>query len=373
MKRLKELVKKVKKGELLIVDEPCAGYIVSESLMILKILKGLVKRGISVIVIEHAKEIIKNADYIIEFGPEAGKYGGEIVFEGSLSKFKKTDSRTSKIVFSDLIKDSGKGKLSKERKITIEKINKHNLKNFDVTFPINSLDCLCGKSGSGKTTLLQLIYSSLYKGKNAWKIREKTKVYKSLKGKENVRRTYFVEQTSIVNNSNSTLATYLKIGQNIRQLYADLPKSKKLGLSKSDFITSKLQSKVLSIKYKKFNIKEVLNLTVDEALNIFTSEALIKRKLLFLQTVGLGYLVLGQQAGSLSGGEAQRIRLAKVLTKKLGDRCVYLLDVPTRGLHLSDLPVLLKVFKMIIDKNNTIVIADNKMELIGNSDCVIKL
>src|SRR3989339_317842 len=131
--------------------------------------------------------------------------------------------------------------------------------------------------------------------------------------------------------------------------------------------------KVLSAKYKSYNVADLLKLTIDEAIELFSDSKLVKRKLEFLQEVGLGYITLGQKSDTLSGGEAQRIRLAKVLSKKLGDRCVYILDTPTKGLHLSDLPVLVKVLQKIIDKNNTVLIADNKIEMIHNSDYTVNM
>ena len=190
-----------------------------------------------------------------------------------------------------------------------------------------------------------------------------------------------VEQTPIGNHSTSRPATYLNIWDNIRDIYANLPESKKLGLKKSDFIVTKkiiknkakFAPKILSVKYKNVSIGDLLSLTIDETVMIFSNSSLVKRKLEFLQEVGLGYLTLGQKSDSLSGGEAQRVRLAKVLSKKLGDRCVYILDTPTKGLHLSDLPVLVGVLQKIIDKNNTVLVADNKTEIINNSDYAINM
>ncbi len=385
---LNETIKQLKKDDLLIVDEPCAGLSIEESNEILKKLKQLIKKGISVIAIEHSKEIITGADQVIEFGPKSGKYGGELTFEGSLSQFKKSKSITADYIFSNKAsiidyerEPSAKAKSMQKKSITLQDINKNNLKNFTLKFPLGSLVCISGKTGSGKTTLLNTVYSSIYKGRDAWKIREENGVAKKIIGKENIRRSYLVEQTPIGDHPTSRPVTYLNIWDNIRDVYTNLPQSKKLRLKKSDFIVtkqildgdSKFPSKILSVKYKGKNISDILESTIDEAIQLFSNSTLIKRKLGFLQEVGLGYLTLGQKSDSLSGGEAQRVRLAKVLSKKLSDRCIYILDTPTKGLHLSNLPTLISILQKIIDKNNTVLVASNKIEVINNSDYVINL
>lgn len=387
-KRLEEILKNLKKNDLLIVDELCAGLSVAESIAMLHKMKKLIKEGKSVIAIEHSKEIIKGADYIIEFGPKSGKYGGKVVFKGTLKQFKKSDSISAKYVFSNKSeivdyqrKPSVKAKAMQKNFVILKKINKNNLVNYTFKFPLGSLVCVYGNSGSGKSTILNVVYSSLFKGLNAWRVREKSGADKDIVGKQNVRRTYFVEQTPISNHPTSRPATYLGIWDGIRDFYVNLPDAKKLKLKKSDYIVTQkiiegkesFLPKVVSVKYKGVNIEDLLKLTIDEAIEIFSDIKLVKRKLEFLQEVGLGYLTLGQKSDTLSGGEAQRIRLAKVLSKKLGDRCVYILDTPTKGLYLSDLPVLVKVLQKIIDKNNTVLVADNKVEIINNSDCRIKM
>jgi len=386
--RLDEIIKGLKKNDLLIVDEPCVGMSIDGSRDILNKLKKLVKNGKSVIVIEHSKEIIKGADHIIEFGPKSGKYGGEIIFQGSLDQFKKSKSITADYIFSNKSEivhykrnPSKKAKAMQKKFVTLQKINKNNLKDYTFKFPLGSLVCVCGNSSTGKSTILSIVYSALFKGKNAWKIREKNSAYGEIVGKQNVRRTYLVEQIPVNNHPTSRPVTYLDIWDSIRNIYVNLPRSKKIGLKKSDFIVTKniiesketFSSRVLSAKYKNVSIGDLLELTIDEVVKIFSESKLVKRKLGFLQEVGLGYLTLGQKSDSLSGGEAQRVRLAKVLSKKLGDRCIYILDTPTKGLHLSDLPTLVQVLQKIIDKNNTVLVADNKIEIINNSDHTIDM
>ena len=376
--KLKKKLSALHKEHLLIVDEPCAGFCEKERAQILKLLQDKVKKGYSILAVEHNKEIIANADYVIELGPGAGKYGGKLIFEGSLRDFKKSNTVTAQYVFAKTETTSREESPEKGKTVTISKISAGNFKNYSFTFPLTSIVCLTGCSGSGKSTLLDVAYRALFKGKNAWKIRLKTV---TINGKTNVRRSFIVPQSPIGNHPSSTLATYAKVWDNIREIFANEKKSKQLGLTKANFIFSKniLEGKsdfskdVLNVRFQKKNIKEVANLTIDEALELFQADTLIVRKLKFLQEVGLGYLVLGQKSGSLSGGEAQRVRVANILSKKLGDRSVYIFDTPTRGLHLKDIPVLVAVFRKIIHKNNTILIADNREEIFNYCDHRINL
>ncbi|MFH1661485.1 MAG: ATP-binding cassette domain-containing protein [Candidatus Falkowbacteria bacterium] len=371
--KLKKKLSLINKNDLLIVDEPCAGFCKKERNIILKMLKDKVKKGHSIIAVEHNKEIIANADYIIELGPGAGRYGGKLIFEGNLNKFKKSGTITAKHVFKTDEKFYEEKYNKKSKIITISKISSGKFNNYSFSFPLINIICLTGCSGSGKTTLLNVVYRALFKGKNSWKIRLKTV---NVKGKTNVRRSFLVPQSPIGDHPSSVLATYTKIWDNIREIFSNEKMSKKLGLKKSDFIISKniLETKkdfpknILKVRFQGKNIKDVTNLTIDEALKIFKTNSLIVRKLKFLQEVGLGYLVLGQKSNSLSGGEAQRVRIAKILSKKLSDRSVYIFDTPTRGLHLKDIPVLIDVFRKIVNKNNTILIADNREEIFNYCD-----
>ena len=344
-KSIEEISKKIKKGELLIVDEPCAGLEKSERIHILESLTDFVKKGISVIAIEHSNEIILGADYVLEFGPGSGVYGGKLIFQGNQESFRKSNTKTAEYILKNKAEKviyernpSREAKLMQNKRVLISKINKNELDNFNFEFPLGGLVCIHGKTGAGKLTLLRIVYCALFKGKNAWKERKYLNKGLKISGKENVRRSYFIDQTSIKAGSNSSVATYSKLSSELRKITED------------------------------FDI-----LTVDEAIKKFSRNSLLKRKLEFLREVGLGYLELGQKTNTLSGGEAQRLKLSRVLSKKLGDRCIYLFNNPSRGLHPSDLPVLLKVFQKIIDKNNTILVAENREEIIKNSDYAIEL
>ncbi len=344
--KLKKILSEIKKGELLIVDEPCAGMASEDRKMILKMLKGAVKAGISIIAVEHSKDIIANADYVIEFGPESGRNGGRVIFEGPIQKFKKAKTPTSIYAFSDKAgqvdyerQPNDKSKRMQKKSLSINGITANNLKDYNFTFPLGSLVCVSGRMGTGKSTLLSVVYGALFKGRDAWKLRHG---FKSIKGKENVRRSYFVDQAQLSAIKTSTPATYLGILDPLKRI-------------------------------KGVKIEKLMDKTVDEVAETYKNIPLVKRKLGLLQEVGLGYLTLGQRSGTLSGGEAQRVRLAKILSKKLGDRCIYILDTPSRGLHLSNLPALLKVLQIIIDKNNTVLVAENREEIINNCDSVVRL
>ncbi len=376
LKRLDRKLKQLNPGELLIVDEPCAGMTEQEAKGVVERLRKVANAGVSVLVVEHAREVIKEMNYLIEFGPGSGRYGGEVVFQGVSSEFKKSGTLTSRCVFEGAkieIKRAPNDKSQKFSKLEsgITGVNHRNLKNFGFKFPLASLDCIFGPIGTGKTALLDAAYRSFFKGKNAWKIRADFE--KAAVNKNHVRRSYLVEQSPISKNPRSFVGTYMGFWDEIRNVFADLPEAKKSKLTKSDFSLNtpshqKNKRKVEAARFSKKSIFDVLGMTMDEAWDLFKENALISRKINFLREVGLGYLVVGQPAASLSGGEAQRVRLAKVLSKKLSDRCLYILDTPSRGLHLSDLESLLKTFYGIIDKNNTILIADNKKELINKAD-----
>ncbi|MBU1132573.1 ATP-binding cassette domain-containing protein [Patescibacteria group bacterium] len=378
LNKLKTKLSGMQKNDLLVVDEPCAGFCKKEREMILKLLKDKVKKGYSIIAVEHNKEIITNADYVIELGPGSGRYGGKLIFEGSIAEFKKSGTVTAKHVFKITENNRPQEDLRNCKKIAISKISAGNFKNYTFSFPLKKIVCITGCSGAGKSTLLDVAYSALFKGKNAWNIKLKTV---SVKGKENVRRSFIVPQSPIGTHPSSTLATYAKVWDNIRDIFSKEKMSKRLGLTKSDFIISKniLEAKsdfskdALRVRFQGKNIKDVMNFTIDEALEIFGRDALIVRKLKFLQEAGLSYLVLGQKSNSLSGGEAQRVRIAKILSKKLGDRSVYIFDTPSRGLHLMDIPVLINIFRRIVEKNNTILIADNREEIFDYCDYKINL
>lgn len=379
---LQSTLKQANREELVIIDEPCAGLASKDRLLVLSEMKSAVQRGVSIIVVEHSKDIIANADYVIEFGPGAGAEGGQIVFKGSLAKFKLAHTLTSDYAFSDKASrvdyarvPNRKALAMKNRSITISGVNVNEFGNRSFSLGLGRLVAITGRIGSGKSDLLKIIYGALFKGAGAWKYRQG---FKSIDGKSNIRRTYIVEQSVLSPILTSTVATYMGIWDPVRDIYSSLPESKRSNLAKSDFSLSKNNSsknkpKLEQARYRGASIYDATRMTVSEAADHFRDFAPLTRKLGFLEDLGLGYLELGQRSGTLSGGESQRVRLAKILSKKLGDRCLYILDTPSRGLHLSDLPPLMRAFQKIIDKNNTILVAENREEIIANCDEVIRL
>lgn len=370
---------KAKKDDILILDEPCAGLNKKDIGIYVKEIRKLINKRISVIVIEHSKYLVRKASFVIEFGPGAGVYGGEIIFEGSLLNFKSLKENSAKLFFECEGCETLKSNCSSSC-LEINNINKNNLKNYSVKFPLYSLVCITGGIGAGKSTLLEYIYKCVYKGKDAWDVRKDIDFDEAkIKGKQYIRRSYIISQNPISNNPNSIVATYINVLNEIRNVYSELKESKKLNLNKEDFNIDKnfdidsQDKRILKVKLKGYNIYEFLNLTIDEAYKLFKDNSIIARKLLFLKKLDLGYIVLSQKSGTLSGGEAQRIKLAKVLTKKLGDRCIYLLDIPSKGLHISNIESLISAFREIIDKKNTVIIAENNVDVIKKVDYVIKL
>lgn len=374
---LRGALKQAGRGDLLIVDEPCAGLAAADRRVVISLLRQAVAAGISVIAVEHSKDVIAAADYVIEFGPEAGAGGGEVVFAGPAADFRRAKTPTSAYVYSDraarvaYVRRPNR-KMTRTR-LEVKGITKNHLHDFDLVMRLGQLVAVAGRIGTGKTTLLSVAYGALLKNQAAWKYREG---FRRVVGKSNVRRTYLVGQQPLTANRRSTVATYLGIWDGVRAVFAALPESRRRRRRAGDFCLDRSPrpaAAVSEIRYEGRSILDVAALTVDEAARLFADQPLIARKLAFLQEVGLGYLTLGQPVGTLSGGEAQRVRLAKILAKKLSDRCLYILDVPSRGLHLADLPTLIAVFQKIIDKNNTVLIAENREEILKNCDQVIHL
>lgn len=380
-RRLAKSLTDSRTGDLLILDEPSAGMAAADRRVMIRRLQKAVSKGASIIMVEHSPDMMLAADHIIEIGPGAGARGGKVVYTGSLVGWRKSGTVTARYALDGLVKEELAGLRTRvgqagRQTLAFHGITKYNLKKFDLEFPLNSLVCLTGRTGSGKSTLLSVVYRALFKGKNAWKFREKC--YRSIKGKQNVRRSYLVDQSPLSGISTSTPATYLGVWDNIRAVYAGLPISRSRKLTAGYFSFNKSLSRAKSdavkqVKYKGVSIRQLENKTVNQAVRLFADQPLVVRKFGFLQDVGLGYLRLGQRSGSLSGGEAQRVRLARVLSKKLGDRCIYILDNPARGLHLSDLAVLVRILRGVVEKGNTVLIAENREEIRAGCDHLIRL
>ena len=400
-------------GSMYILDEPSIGLHSKDTTLLIKVLKQLKALGNTVIVVEHDEDIILAADYIIDMGPEAGRLGGEVVFNGTIDEMNNADSLTTKYL-------SGKEAIAipKIRRpwnnyIKIEGASANNLKNIDVKVPLNTMSVITGVSGSGKSSLIkQILYPALKKQLGEYG--DLTGAHKTLSGDTSlISHVEFVDQNPIGKSSRSNPVTYLKAWDEIRKLFAAQQASKINGYKASHFsfnveggrceecqgegtITVEMQfmaditlqcescggkrfkSDILDVKFKNKNVYDLLNMTVSEAIEFFTDEKTaaerkIKTRLKPLQDVGLGYVKLGQSSSTLSGGESQRVKLAFFLSKETTAPTLFIFDEPTTGLHFHDIKTLLKAFDALIQKGHSIVIIEHNMEVIKCADWIIDL
>ena len=396
-------------GVTYILDEPSIGLHQRDNSKLLSTLKRLKEIGNTVIVVEHDKETIENADYIIDIGPGAGEHGGEVCFSGD---YKKLLSDKSSLTGQYL---SGAKEINVERKepnelkeyIEISQCSGNNLKNIDLKIPLGNMVCITGVSGSGKSTLInQTLYPALMKVLHSSD--RLIKPFKKLSGVENIDKVIDISQSPIGRTPRSNPVTYTGIFTPIREIFSETQDSRAKGYKPGRFSFNvkggrceacegdgvlkvemhflpdvyvkcdvcegeRYNKETLSVKFKGKNISEVLNMTVEQALKFFDAVPVIKRKLKTLNDVGLGYIRLGQPATTLSGGEAQRVKLAKELSKMATGRTLYLLDEPTTGLHFHDVSLLLDVLHRLKSQGNTVVIIEHNLDVIKNSDWIIDI
>jgi len=398
-------------GVLYILDEPTIGLHSRDNDRLIGTLQKLKNLGNSVVVVEHDEDVIKNADWIVDFGTYAGKNGGEIVAEGTLEDIKKNSkSLTGKYLSGKLeIKNNLNSNLiNPSHKISIKGCRQWNLKNVDVDFPLNKLVCVTGVSGSGKSTL---VHDTLYGG-----VRKATLgsyygtigEFDKITGTEFVSDVLIVDQSPIGRTPRSNPATYTKIFDDIRALMAQTTEAQIRGFNANRFsfnvkngrcpvcegqgqikiemqfmpdlyVTcdechgSRFKEETLEVEYKGKNIADILKMTVDEALEFFQNMPKLKRKLTTIQEVGLGYLELGQPSNTLSGGESQRLKISRELVKVIEGKMLYILDEPTTGLHFYDVDKLIKVLRQLVDKGNTVVVIEHNLDMIKNADWIIDM
>lgn len=396
-------------GALYVLDEPSIGLHPRDNERLINILKNLRDIGNTVLVVEHEIAMIKAADYVIDVGLGAGEFGGEIVFEGTLAKLlKQENSLTAKYLRSELeVKTPKLRRAIGDKKLSILGANEHNLKNIDVEIPIGVMTCITGVSGSGKSTLVHdVLYAGLKKERGEWQ--EKAGGCRQIEGGKFLSEIILVDQSPIGRTPRSNPVTYIKVYDVIREVFASTKEAKSHGYDASHFsfnvpggrceicqgdgtITVEMQfladvelvceeckgtrfkSSLLEIKYRNRNIHEVLQLTVREAMSFFANVPRISNKLRVLDDVGLGYLRLGQSATTLSGGEAQRVKLASYLAKRTSERTLFIFDEPTTGLHFDDINKLLISFRRLIDAGATIVIIEHNLDVIKTADWIIDL
>ncbi len=398
-------------GSIYVLDEPSIGLHPRDNDRLIKILKSLRDIGNTVIVVEHDLELINSSDYIVDIGPKAGEYGGEIIYSGDIKGIAKDNgSLTGKYL-------SGKMKIEypkkrRERKhgfISVKGANENNLKKIDVDFPLGVFVCVTGVSGSGKSSLISDILFGALKKRIDGIYNEKIGSYTELKGWQQLNAVELVDQTPIGRSPRSNPVTYLKIFDLIRELYGSLPSSKIKGFSAGSFSFNipggrcetcegsgvikiamqfmadiylecdsckgkRYKSEILEVKYNGKDISDVLAMSISDSIIFFKDFPKITQKLKILEDVGLGYLRLGQSATTLSGGEAQRIKLAYHLSfQSPGEKTLFIFDEPTTGLHLFDISKLLKSLDELLAKGNSIIVVEHNLEVIKCADYIIDL
>jgi len=399
-------------GVLYVLDEPSIGLHQKDNIKLLKALKRLRDLGNTVIVVEHDEEAMLNSDHIIDIGPGAGINGGKVIAEGNFNQICENKNSITGDYLSKR-KYIGLPKLRKNAKngrfLKILSASGNNLKNVNLDIPLGTFTCVTGVSGSGKSTLiLHTLFRSLNLMINKQISRKMPKPFKGIKGYEYLDKIIDIDQSPIGRTPRSNPATYSGAFTPIRDWFASLPEAKSRGYKVGRFsfnvkggrceacegdgvITYEMHflpdvfvecdvckgkrynRETLAVTFKDKNISDVLNMSVDECVNFFSNIPTIKDKLLTLQKVGLGYMKIGQQATTLSGGEAQRIKLAKELSKRSTGRTVYILDEPTTGLHVHDVKKLLDVLQAFVQKGNTVIVIEHNMEVIKTADWIVDM
>ena len=398
-------------GSLYILDEPSIGLHSRDTDRLIKVLRQLQQLGNTVVVVEHDEEIIRAADYIIDVGPKAGRLGGEIVYHGDMKNLKKgSNSYTVKYLLGEETIEPPVIRRPWNNYIEIIGARENNLKGINVIFPLNVMTVVTGVSGSGKSTLVRDIFYRALKREYS-ETSERPGEFASLDGDiKMVKNIEFVDQNPIGKSSRSNPVTYIKAYDEIRKLWADQPLAKMMGYTASYFsfnteggrceeckgdgtITVEMQfmadlileceschgkrfkTETLEVKYKEKNIYDVLEMTVDQAIEFFSEngQKKIVKKLSSLQEVGLGYIKLGQSSSTLSGGESQRVKLAYFLSQEKADPTIFVFDEPTTGLHFHDIKKLLKAFDALIARGHTVIIIEHNLDVIKCADYIIDL
>jgi excinuclease ABC subunit A len=397
------------RGVLYVLDEPSIGLHHRDNDRLLRALEELRDLGNTVLVVEHDEETIRRADYVIDLGPGAGRHGGELVAHGTPEEIMKAPASLT----GAYISGRAQIEMRAERRqpngagVSILGARENNLKNLDVTFPLGVMTLVTGVSGSGKSTLVNdILYCAL--AKKLYRSREEAGSHKAISGAENIDKVIRIDQSPIGRTPRSNPATYTGVFAQIRDLYAMLPESRERGYKPGRFsfnVTGgrceacqgegqrriemnflpdvyvlcevcggkRYNHETLTVRYKGQSIADLLEMPVSDALPILENIPQVKQKLQTLVDVGLGYIHLGQSAVTLSGGEAQRIKLARELSKRQTGKTLYLLDEPTTGLHFDDVKKLLDVLHRLTDLGNTVIIIEHNLDMIRNADWVIDL
>ena len=395
-------------GVLYILDEPSIGLHQRDNVRLITALKNLRDIGNSIIVVEHDKDMIVESDYVIDIGPGAGVHGGKIVASGTPKQMLKLNTVTANYINGkfkiEVPKTRRKGN---GKKLSLKNCTGHNLKNVSADFPLGKFICITGVSGSGKSSLVNgTLYPIL--AAHFYNSEKKPLPYKSITGLEHIDKIIDIDQSPIGRTPRSNPATYTNVFSDIRNLFSEIPEAKIRGYKPGRFSFNvkggrcetcggagvrtiemnflpdvyvhcdtcngkRYNRETLEVRFKGKSISDVLNMTIDQACEFFENNPNIYRQISTLQNVGLGYITLGQQATTLSGGEAQRVKLATELSKRNTGNTFYILDEPTTGLHFEDIRILLEVLNKLVDSGNTVLVIEHNMDIIKVADYIIDI
>ena len=392
---------------LYILDEPSIGLHQRDNQRLIRSLKELRDMGNSVIVVEHDEQIMREADYIVDIGPKAGRLGGKIMFQGTPEQMLQSDCLTAKWLRGEKKIPEYRNTELSEHQLQLFGCRGNNLKNIDVAFPLGKMIGVTGVSGSGKSTLInQTLYPIL--SQHFYRSLTKPLAYDRIEGIEYIDKVIAVDQSPIGRTPRSNPATYTNVFNDIRELFAQLPESKIRAWKAGRFSFNtkggrcencagngyktiqmhflpdvyvpcevcggkRYNKETLEVKFKGKTISDVLDMTVNQAVEFFESQPYILKKIKTIQDVGLGYIKLGQSSTTLSGGESQRIKLATELSRPSTGKTLYILDEPTTGLHFEDIHILLNVLRRLVDKGNTVIIIEHNLDVIKACDYLIDL
>ncbi|MCD8165193.1 MAG: excinuclease ABC subunit UvrA [Bacteroides sp.] len=393
---------------LYILDEPSIGLHQRDNLRLIGSLKELRDLGNSVVVVEHDKDMMFAADYVVDMGPKAGRLGGEVVFEGTPQEMVKTETLTSNYLNGNLkIEIPAKRREGNGRSIVLKGAKGNNLKNVNVEFPLGKLICVTGVSGSGKSTLINETLQPILSQKFYRSLQDPLE-YNSIEGLEHIDKVVNVDQSPLGRTPRSNPATYTGVFSDIRSLYVNLPEAKIRGYKPGRFSFNvsggrcetcsgngyktiemnflpdvyvpcevchgkRYNRETLEVRFKGKSIADVLDMTISRAVEFFENVPQILHKIKVIQEVGLGYIKLGQPSTTLSGGESQRVKLATELSKRDTGKTLYILDEPTTGLHFEDIRVLMGVLNKLVDKGNTVIVIEHNLDVIKMADHIIDM
>ena len=393
---------------LYILDEPSIGLHQRDNIRLINTLKALRDTGNTIIVVEHDQEMMENADYIVDIGPMAGRRGGEVVFQGTYKNMLKKDTLTSKYLKGTLkIEVPAERRKGNGKSIFLHGAHGNNLRNVDVEFPLGTLICVTGVSGSGKSTLVNDTLQPILSQHFYRSLRDPLP-YGSIEGLGNIDKVVNVDQSPLGRTPRSNPATYTGVFNDIRSLFVELPEARIRGYKPGRFSFNvkggrceacsgngyktiemnflpdvyvpceecqgkRYNRETLEVRFRGKSIADVLDMTINQAVEFFENQPVILNKIKVLQDIGLGYIKLGQSSTTLSGGESQRVKLATELSKRETGKTLYILDEPTTGLHFEDIRVLLNVLNRLVDRGNTVIVIEHNLDVVKCADWIIDM